>query len=421
MVVVAAVAALAARRRVAASALWVANTSSRPAPSKALCVVVPITLLPAASAASTISSVFASALHRTFPTGPLLCVTDCCKTTFHGVDGLYEWMYMPIGLRNTSAVFQRIMDGVLAGIENAACYIDDVLVFSGSVEEHMRDVGKVLMVIKEAVLTCLPGKCSFGSRTVQYLGFEVAGGRMAIQKAKVAILDKLAAPKDKSTLRAILGFLNYYRKFVANFSKRAGPLNRLLREDRTWEWGDQEATALKDLLEAVKNGPVLDLPKKEGPFILYTDWSSGGMGAVLSQNGEAGECVVASACRSCNPTEANYSSYEGKGLAAVWAVHHFRVHLQGRPFTLVTDHKPLTWLMTNQTLSGRNARWAMRLQEYEFTIQHRSGSTLQHTDGLARSPPPTEAVACLVVLAREVEKNRFNRSKNAKAMKIQSS
>ncbi|GJP77682.1 hypothetical protein CLOP_g8039 [Closterium sp. NIES-67] len=129
-----------------------------------------------------------------------------------------------------------------------------------------------------------------------------------------------------------------------------------------------------------------------------------GMGAVLSQNGEAGERVVAFASRCCNPTEANYSSYEGEGLVAVWAVHHFRAYLQGRPFKLVTDHKPLTWLMTNQTLSGRKARWAMRLQECKFTIQHRSGSTLQHADGLSRSPLPAEAVACLVVLAREVEK-----------------
>ncbi|CAI6004936.1 unnamed protein product [Closterium sp. NIES-64] len=106
---------------------------------------------------------------------------------------------------------------------------------------------------------------------------------------------------------------------------------------------------------AVKNGAVLQLPRADLPFVLYTDWSSTGMGAILSQQ-EGGEKVVAFASRSCNPAEANYSSYEGEGVAAVWAVGHFRVYLQGRPFTLVTDHQPLLWLMQNQSLTGRNAR-----------------------------------------------------------------
>ncbi|CAI7868407.1 unnamed protein product [Closterium sp. NIES-54] len=120
------------------------------------------------------------------------------------------------------------------------------------------------------------------------------------------------------------------------------------------------------------------------PFVLYTDWSSTGMGAILGQEREGQEIVVAFSSRSFNPTEANYCSYEGEGLAAVWGVTHFRVYLQGRPFTLVTDHQPLTWLMTNQTLTCRNARWAMRLQEYEFTIRHRPGKMLQHVDGLEK-------------------------------------
>ncbi|CAI5468770.1 unnamed protein product [Closterium sp. Yama58-4] len=306
---------------------------------------------------------------------------DKAKIAFHGVDELWEWNGMPFGMRNASAIFQQVMDTILRGIECAACYIDDVIIFSKDAESHVADVE---------------------------------------QEAKVAILDKVAAPTDRSRLRAVLGFLSYYRKFVPNFSRRAAPLNHLLRESTAWKWGEEEQRAFKDLLRAVKTGPVLVLPRRDQPFVLYTDWSSLGIGAVLCQETEQGERVVAFASRSCSPTEANYSSYEGEGLAAVWAVNHFRVYLQGTPFTLVTDHQPLTWLMTNQTLTGRNARWTMQLHDYDFKIRHRPGKTLQHVDGLSRNPPPAgdeeqekeegeSPAACLVALAggmRETEAER---------------
>ncbi|CAI7789387.1 unnamed protein product, partial [Closterium sp. NIES-54] len=312
---------------------------------------------------------------------------DKRKTAFHGPDGLYEWNYMPFGLRNASAVFQRVINTVLREVKGAAYYIDDVIIFSPDGERHVEDIEATLTAIQAAGLTCHPGKCRLGHSSVAYLGFEVAGGELSIQKAKVEVLDRVGRPRDRSGLRALLGFLNYYRKFIPDFSKRAAPLNKLLREDQKWQWEEPQEEALKWLMEAVKSGAVLKLPNGKAPFVLYTDWSSVGMGAVLSQLEEGQEKVVAFASRTCNPAEANYSSYEGEGLAAVWAVGHFRVYLQGRHFTLVTDHQPLMWLMQNQTLTGRNARWAMKLQEYDFTVKHRPGQTMQHVDGLSRNPP----------------------------------
>ncbi|CAI7845145.1 unnamed protein product [Closterium sp. NIES-54] len=157
---------------------------------------------------------------------------DIKKTAFHGPDGLYEWLYMPFGLRNASAVFQRVMDAVLQEVECAACYIDDVVIFSTTEQQHLQDVGKTLAALEAAGLTCHPKKCRWGEKTVQYLGYEVKGGQIGIQQAKVEVLDSLREPKDKSGLRAVLGFLSYYRRFVPNFSKRAAALNGLLREDR---------------------------------------------------------------------------------------------------------------------------------------------------------------------------------------------
>ncbi|CAI7829329.1 unnamed protein product [Closterium sp. NIES-53] len=169
---------------------------------------------------------------------------DIKKTAFHGPDGLYKWLYMPFGLRNASAVFQRVVDSVLRGVECAACYIDDVVIFSTTEQQHVQDVEKTLAAIKAAGLTCNPKKCRWGEQTVQYLGYEVKGGQIGIQQAKVEVLDRLRELKDKSGLRAVLGFLSYYRQFVPNFSKRVAVLSGLLREDKAWEWGEAQKGAL---------------------------------------------------------------------------------------------------------------------------------------------------------------------------------
>ncbi|CAI7896137.1 unnamed protein product [Closterium sp. NIES-54] len=267
---------------------------------------------------------------------------DRKKTAFHGPDGLYEWRFTPFGMKNASALFQKTMDAALRGVPAAACYIDDVIVFTPNAEQHVNDMKAALEAIAAAGLTCHPKKCSFGNTSVMYLGFEVEGGTLGIKQAKVEVLDWVPPPKDRNTLRAVLGFLNYYKRFVPNFSKTASVLNGLLREELKWQWGEAEQGALKSFLKAIKSAAVLTLPNREDPFTLYTDWSSSGMGAILCQNRGEEEMVVAFAVRSCNPAEANCSSYEGESLAAVWAISHFRVYLQGRPFELVTDHQPLT-------------------------------------------------------------------------------
>ncbi|CAI7734849.1 unnamed protein product [Closterium sp. NIES-53] len=159
--------------------------------------------------------------------------------------------------------------------------------------QHVKDVQATSQAIQEAGLTCHPKKCSFGNTAVTYLGFQVQGETLGIQQVKVKVLDQVPAPKDRSTLRAVLGFLNYYRRFVPNFSRTAATLNRLLREDQEWQWGEAEQQAIKALLGAVKTATLLVLPNKEDLFTLYTDWSSTGMGAILCQKREGEERVVA--------------------------------------------------------------------------------------------------------------------------------
>ena len=215
-------------------------------------------------------------------------------------------------------------------------------------------------------------------------------GKLTVQQANVAVLKDMPAPKDIARLRTFIGFVGYYRRFVRDFATLAKLLTLLLRADKSWRWDEPQEQAFQALKGRLQKAPVLALHDAGAKLTLYTDWSAIGMGAVLSQcKPPAEEQVIAFASRSCNECERNYSSYEGEGAAAVWGVQHFRIYLQGRPFTLVTDHQPLRWLMENKDLRGKYAKWAMILQEMEFEVVHRPGKTQQHANGLSRNPSPT--------------------------------
>eukprot|EP00245_Coleochaete_scutata_P000411 TRINITY_DN1051_c1_g1_i1.p1 TRINITY_DN1051_c1_g1~~TRINITY_DN1051_c1_g1_i1.p1 ORF type:complete len:1227 (+),score=252.29 TRINITY_DN1051_c1_g1_i1:430-3681(+) len=321
---------------------------------------------------------------------------DRPKTAFwgvdeHGRDCLYQWKYLPFGLKNAPAEFQRVMDRILSGLDFARCYIDDIIVYSSSPEEHIRHIEQVLERLREHGLKLHPGKCRFGERHIEYLGHMVHPGGLGVQQAKVEAIEMVPRPEDVSRLRAFLGLAGYYRRFVQGYSTIAKPLTLLTRLDQPYEWGEAQEGAFRKLKERLVSAPILGRPRGDRPFTLHTDWSAVGLGAVLTQQDDEGrEYVVAYASRSNNSAESRYSSYEGECLAAVWAVAHFRCYLYGREFTLVTDHQPLRWLMENDKLTGKLARWALILQEYDFQVVHRAGVTNQDADGLSRNPLPQD-------------------------------
>jgi hypothetical protein len=321
---------------------------------------------------------------------------DKAKTTFWGVDAQgrevrYQWKYLPFGLKNAPSEFQRVLDRVLEGLPFARAYIDDILVYSDSVEEHKAHLREVFQRLREAGLTLHPEKCAFFQVKVPYLGHMVVPGGVEVQEAKVEAISQVPAPKDVSALRAFLGLTNYYRRFVPNYSRIARPLTLLTRLDEPWRWEEEQREAFRLLKSYLADAPRLNRPDPEKPYTLHTDWSVHGLGAVLIQLDEEGqERVVAYASRSNNRAESNYSSYEGECLAVVWAVQHFRAYLWGNSCTVVTDHQPLLWLMSNDRLRGKLARWALILQEYDLKVRHRPGTTNQDADGLSRNPLPTQ-------------------------------
>ena len=308
---------------------------------------------------------------------------------------LYVYKYLPFGIKTASSEYQKRMERAIkdAGLEHCAvAFIDDVLIFSDSWEEHLLHLSKVFDMIEAIGLKCHPDKSIFGAEVIEFLGHTLSVYGLSPSEAKVAAIKALPIPTDLHTLRRVLGFLQYYRDYCPNFSAISSVLTALTRKAAPWLWrADIEGAAyqrLKDLI--CEPGRALKHADPSKPYILHTDWSQHGMGAVLGQIDDDGkECIVACISRSLNKHERNYASYKGEMLGAVWAVKALDYYLKGSRFTLVTDHAPLLFLMTNDNLQGQYARWALMLQEYEFEIKHRPGIKHQNADALSRHPLPS--------------------------------
>jgi hypothetical protein len=308
---------------------------------------------------------------------------------------LWQYSRAPFGLKNLPAHFQRVMDYEIgrAGLMGFTCtYIDDILVFSDTAEEHEQHVKKVLESLHAVGLKAHPEKSIFGASVVEFLGHNVSMYGLTPHEAKVSAITNMRSPKDVPELRSVLGFLNYYRAYIPLFAKVASPLHDLLKKSaHNYPWGEDHEHAISCLKRELSTpGRVLRQPDPSLPFVVHTDWSNKGVGAVLGQvDREGQEVLIACISRSLNKHERQYSSFQGELLAAVWAVKTFRHYLSGRAFTLITDHQPLSWLVRTPELTGQSARWAMSLQDYQFTIVHRPGVKHQNADFPSRFPLAT--------------------------------
>lgn len=206
-----------------------------------------------------------------------------------------------------------------------------------------------------------PGKCVSGAESIDFLGYHISVWSLQPQD-KLATVRDLPPPTYVSSLRLALGLFSYYKQFVNRFSTLAFPLNKLLKKAKRWVWGEEQRVAFVRLKEELCNATVLKLSDHYKPYILTTDWSQWGMEAVLSQlDPEMVEYPVAYASRSCNPAEQNYDSFDCECLVVVQATTHFRQYLFSNPFTLVTDHEPVRWILTTQKLTWKLARWSLLL------------------------------------------------------------
>ena len=312
---------------------------------------------------------------------------------------LYMYTVMPFGLASAAQAFQRRMDRALydAGLHTIAfTYVDDLIVVTTTpdIKAHCLHVAAVLDCLAAINVKAHPEKSIFGAKSVEYLGHNVSAQGIYPLETKVRAIQALPVPTNLHTLRVVLGFLNYYRSYLPNFSAIARPLHELMKKDQPWVWrAEIEGQAYQDLREGLCDpSRALFHADPTKPYLLHTDWSTHGIGAVLGQTDDEGnEKMIACASRSLNRAESSYCATKGELLAVVFGVKTFSFYLYGTRFTVFTDHAPLRSLMTNPNLTGQFARWALMLQSYDFSIRHRPGKTHQNADALSRFPLPSSA------------------------------
>jgi len=310
------------------------------------------------------------------------------KTAFITNGGLWQFKVLPFGLCNAPATFERLMDRVLAGIPRQECvvYLDDILVHGDSFQAALEALRRVLERVAAAGLKLHPQKCSFMQREVTFLGHKLGGGGVGTMDDKVQTVKDWPTPNTVQDLKSFLGLASYYRKFVRGFSCIAVPLFRLLQKGVVFDWTEECHAAFTSLQRALVEAPVLSPPDLTLPFILDTDASNAGAGAVLAQVTPEGERVVAYHSRQFNKAERRYCVTRRELLAMVCAIRHFRYYLGGLHFTVRTDHSALQWLMSFKEPEGQLARWIEELQAYDFTVVHRPGARHGNADALSRRP-----------------------------------
>lgn len=309
------------------------------------------------------------------------------KTAFITHQGLYEFNVMPFGLKNAPGTFQRLMNYVLQEHigKYVAVYLDDIIIYSKTFEQHVDHIKTIFDALRKAILKIKLKKCYFCFPNINFLGHIVGRHGISVDSSKVEKIKNFPKPTNVKDVRAALGLFSYYRKFVKDFSKIAAPISTLLKKETPFKWTEKQQKAFDFLKECLMKAPILQYPDFEKPFILFTDASGTGLGAVLSQkDDENRERVIAYASRSLNKAERNYGITDQECLAVIWAVKYFEQYLGLLPFQVVTDHSALKYLQTAKMPTGRRARWIMYLQQFEFEIIHRPGKDNKNADALSR-------------------------------------
>ena len=325
--------------------------------------------------------------------------------------GQFAFRVLPMGIKTAPSVFCRLMQKVLAPFlgEFAVTYMDDIGIYSNTIEEHLKHIGLVMDALRQHHLFAKLSKCSFFCTELEFLGHIVSSSGIAVDPAKVSAINEWPEPTDVSTLRSFLGLANYYRAFVLNFSARTAPLTDLLSANKHFEWSTPQQFAFADLKQALTSAPLLQPYRADRSVTLVmSDASALGLGAVLMQADNEGRLhPVAYHSRKLSPAERNYPTREQELLAIIDSLRAWRHYLLGIPFKIQTDHASLRYLQTQPHLSGRLVRWAQSLQEYDFSIEHVPGKDNVVADALSRRcegitrtlRPDLAADLCLPLLA----------------------
>ena len=338
---------------------------------------------------------------------------DEWKTAFRTRYGHFEYLVVPFGLTNAPATFQAYINRALRGLVDDFCvvYLDDILVFSKSIEEHQQHLELIIERLRQAELYANPKKCEFFKTELEYLGFIINMKGLQMDPARIKTISEWPRPKTYRDIQVFLGFCNFYRRFIFNFSAVARPLHALLNglkngrkpgviADKEWQVPQQKA--FQQLIDAFISAPVLRHYDPALPMRLEADASSTACAGILSLKWEDGWHPIAYCSKKFSGSEVHYPIYDKELLAIVWSFKQWRHYLEGATNIEVwSDHENLKRFMSQTSLNGRQARWLIHLAPYDFTIHYRKGH-LNPADGPSRRPDymdekgPNTAVARLM-------------------------
>nr|KAG5712690.1 hypothetical protein BaRGS_029745 [Batillaria attramentaria] len=341
-----------------------------------------------------------------------LAEEDKEKTAFSvGNLGFFECNRMPFGLTNAPATFQRLMEICMGDAHLTACllFFDDILVFSKTVDTHLHRLDLVLQKLEDAGLKIRLDKTDLLQRFVSFLGHVVTPEGVHTCPEKIECVKNWPTPKSVKEVQSFLGFAGFYRRFVPRFASIARPLHNLTacpkngKKQRKFHWGEEEQQAFDQLKAHLTSAPVLAYADPQKPFILNTDASTEGLGAVLYQHQDGRDRVIAYASRGLNQAERRYPAHKLEFLALKWAVtDKFHDYLYGANFVVRTDNNPLTYVLTTAKLDAAGHRWVAQLANYNFSLEYRAGRLNRDADALSRidwgsaNTTPAPVVAALL-------------------------
>jgi len=325
---------------------------------------------------------------------------DVPKTAFRTRYGHYEWKVMPFGLTNAPATFQALMNNILQPYLDkfVVVYLDDILIYSKSPEEHLQHIDQVLQVLQDNQLYVGLDKCAFGLSQIDFLGHIIGADGIKPDPKKITAVTEWPVPNSVRDVRAFLGLTGYYRRFIQHYAQKALPLTDLTKADVPWRWRpESEGKAFEQLKQALVSAPVLATPDPTIPYEVYTDASQYALGAVLMQNQGKGLQPVAYLSRKLSPAERNYPTGDREMLGIYYALQQWRCYLEGAKFKVNSDHLNHTWFNKKKDLSRRQAKWSQWIESYYSgtEITYKAGKD-NLSDPLSRRPDLATIVSVVV-------------------------
>jgi len=309
------------------------------------------------------------------------------KTAFRTRFGHFEYTVLPMGLCNAPGTFMQLMNHTFADMLDKAvlCFLDDILIFSRTEEEHLRHLRTVLTRLRDQELYVKISKCAFLQKEVSFLGHRIGADGLRVAPDKISAVQQWPRPRGVTDVRAFLGLANFYRRFVRNYSRIALPLTELTKDAVAWQWGAEQQQAFDALKAALCAPPVLLVPDQSKPFVLNCDACKYAIGATLQQDQGGGLQPVAYFSAKMTDAERNYDVREQEFMALMRACLHWRHYLHGtQPFTLLTDHDSLKYHRSMPHLEGRLFRWVQKMAEFDYKLQHIPGKDNVVADALSR-------------------------------------